>query len=59
MMQFLAARVAMICDLQEGAEHMPLAAGRALAAQPVPQVGFQRGFSRTIHSLHPSTWSSR
>ena len=40
-MQFLAARVAAVRDLEEGAEHVPLAAGRAFAAQAVPEVGFQ------------------
>ena len=41
MMQFLAAHLALVRDLQERAEHVPLAAVRAAAAQAVPEVGFQ------------------
>ena len=45
MMQLLAAGVAAVGDLQEGAKHVSLAAGRALAAQAVPEVGFQASAS--------------
>jgi hypothetical protein len=40
-MQFLAAHVASVRHLQEGAEHVALATVRAAAAQAIPEICFQ------------------
>ena len=42
MMQFLAAGLAAIRDFEKRTEDVPFTTGRTLAAQAVPQVGFQR-----------------
>jgi hypothetical protein len=41
MVQFLAARVALVRDFQEGAKHVALAAGWASAAEAIPKVSFE------------------
>ena len=52
-MQLLAAGVAAVRDFQEGTEHVALAAGRALAAQAVPEVGFQGVLAHAPGEIRP------